>query len=162
ARERIAEVVVARLQKTGQVVEHALSLDRLLPKGRYAAIDDEYRGTYIAQRPEGWEKTFGHETYYGQDFIFKTDTGRVFVFALPYAMSAKEPIDQFRKAKSDESLYASLKTALHLIRHFELDLYENAVIPIALAHRHASISLVPGGRVLDLLTASALQSRASK
>lgn len=32
------------------------------------------------------------------------------------------------------------------------DLYENAVIPVALAHRHASISLAPGGKVLDLVT----------
>jgi hypothetical protein len=157
----LAEFLVIGLQKTGQVVEHALSLDRILPAGRYAAIGDEYRGTYIAQRPEGWEKTFGHETYYGQDFIFKTDTEKIFVFALPYPMASKEPIAEFRTAKAETRLYRGLSTALHLIRHFELDLYQNAVIPIALAHRHASISLVPGGRVLDLLTATALRPSGS-
>ena len=151
--------LVIGLQKTGQVVEHAMSLDRVLPASRYMAVSDDYRGTFIAQRPEGWEDTFGHETYYGQDFIFKTDTGRIFVFGLPYTMRSKEPISEFRDAKSNPSLYPTLDTALHLVRHFELDLYQNAVIPIALAHRHASISLVPGGRVLDLLTAAALQTR---
>jgi hypothetical protein len=150
---------VIGLQKTGQVVEHAMSLDRILPPGRFMAISDDYRGNFISQRPEGWEDTFGHETYYGQDFIFKTDTGRLFVFALPYPKRSKEQISEFRVEKSDAGRYPGLQTALHLIRHFELDLYQNAVIPIALAHRHASISLVPGGRVLDLLTAGALQSR---
>lgn len=46
--------------------------------------------------------------------------------------------------------------AFDVVREFEFDLYENSVIPIALAHRHASISLVPGGKVLDLVTRVAL------
>ena len=157
--KRLPEFLIIGLQKSGQVVEHARSLERLLPAGKYAAISDEYRGNYIAQRPEGWEKTFGHETYYGQDFIFRTDTGQIFVFALPYPMRSKEPIGEFRETKANSDMYTCLRTALHLIRHFELDLYQNAVIPIALAHRHASISLVPGGRVLDLLTATAIKLR---
>jgi hypothetical protein len=37
-----------------------------------------------------------------------------------------------------------------------MDLYDNALVPVALAHRHASISLVPGGKVLDLLVRSGL------
>ncbi|MDV2944770.1 hypothetical protein, partial [Acinetobacter baumannii] len=49
-----------------------------------------------------------------------------------------------------------LGRAMNLISYFELELYENAIIPIALAHRHASISLVPGGRVLDLLSKNGL------
>jgi hypothetical protein len=50
-------------------------------------------------------------------------------------------------------------SALALIKHFELDLYENSVVPIALAHRYMAISLKPGGRVLDLLTRKALQGK---
>ena len=50
-----------------------------------------------------------------------------------------------------------LGRAMNLISHFELELYENAIIPIALAHRHASISLVPGGKVLDLLSKNGLK-----
>jgi hypothetical protein len=34
---------------------------------------------------------------------------------------------------------------------FEVDLYDNAHVPVALAHRHASTSHVLGGNVLDLL-----------
>jgi hypothetical protein len=48
--------------------------------------------------------------------------------------------------------YENLAKAINLINHFESDLYRNAVVPIALAHRYTAISLKPGGQVLDLLT----------
>jgi hypothetical protein len=53
--------------------------------------------------------------------------------------------------------YGSLiERSCDLIRHFELDLYESAIVPVALAHRHASISIVPGGKVLDIITKAGL------
>jgi hypothetical protein len=42
-----------------------------------------------------------------------------------------------------------------------MDLYDNALVPVALANRHASISLVPGGKVLDLLVRSGLADGSS-
>jgi hypothetical protein len=39
-----------------------------------------------------------------------------------------------------------------IIIYFEFDLYQNAIVPVALAHRHASISFVPGGKVLKFVT----------
>jgi hypothetical protein len=46
--------------------------------------------------------------------------------------------------------------AFELVRTLESDLYQNALIPVILAHEYASISLVPGGKVLDLATARAV------
>lgn len=46
-----------------------------------------------------------------------------------------------------------------LISHFETDLYKNAVVPIALAHRYTAISLAPGGHVLDILTKQSLHRK---
>lgn len=43
-----------------------------------------------------------------------------------------------------------------MINLLESDLYENAVVPIALAHHYTAISLEPGGKVLDLLTKRAM------
>lgn len=45
---------------------------------------------------------------------------------------------------------------LKLINEFECDLYEGAVVPVALARKHTVISLKPGSQVLDLLTKSKL------
>lgn len=153
-----SQLVVIGLQKTGQVVDHVSLITRFLSDNRIYAIDDDYRYKYILSRdPSG--NGFGDETYYGQDFIYKTRTGREFVFALPYPFATKALTSEaFHVVKADIGRYADLPRALTLIDHFECDLYENAVVPIALAHRYTAISLVPGGRALDILTRAALTS----
>lgn len=146
------------LQKTGQVVDYVTFIDRFIPNNRLMAVDDDFRYQHIFASREPARAGFGYETYFGQDFIYKTPSGRVFVFALPYPFATKrEPTPkQFIQAKTELHRYPELATALALIRHFESDLYENAVIPVALAHRYTAISLVPGGKVLDLLTKQAM------
>jgi hypothetical protein len=149
---KLDPLLVIGLQKTGQVMDHARLLGRFLPPGVLRIIDDEYRNTYIRGSDSATDN-FGHETYYGQDFLFKTERGRIFNFALPYPFPDKDGIKKdFAQKKVDIRRYGSLiERACDLIRHFELDLYDNAIVPVALAHRHASISLMPGGKVLDLL-----------
>ncbi|ATD08280.1 DNA double-strand break repair nuclease NurA [Pseudoalteromonas piscicida] len=160
--------LIIGIQKTGPAVEHAKALCPYIPMGAFRVIDDEYRHKYIAARSET-SANFGHETYYGQDFIFKTRSGKVFVFGLVYPFAKKVPSHiegeeatsnskaRFSEEKVEVERYREqLKLAMSLITHFELELYENAIVPIALAHRHASISLVPGGRVLEILSKKGL------
>lgn len=161
---RLAEMglqpmLVLGLQKTGGVMDHALLLERFLPDGVLRVIDDDYRNVYITGG-DSPAANFGNETYYGQDFLFKTEAGRVFNFAIPYPFEDKTfggGGKAFGKAKVELARYGTLvERACDLIRHFEMDLYDNSLVPVALAHRHASISLVPGGKVLDLLVRSGL------
>jgi hypothetical protein len=63
----------------------------------------------------------------------------------------------FISLKTDLNRYKNLAATLELIRHFETDLYANAVIHIALAHRYTAISAVPGGKVLDVLSKKEFQ-----
>jgi hypothetical protein len=151
-------LTVIGLQKTGQVVDHVNLIDRYIPTNRLLVIDDDYRYKFILSGREASGNGFGFETYYGQDFIYKTQNGRTFVFALPYPYASKDtPGVNFIKEKIKFSNYLQLPQALRLISYLESDLFENAVVPIALAHRFTAISFVPGGRVLDLLTRNALQ-----
>lgn len=146
------------LQKEGQVTEHARSLAPYLRPGTFNVISDEYRATYISGiQPQN--DNFGHKTYYGQDFIYKTDAGQIFDVCLAYPISDKKDRSSFGKRKSDVALYEPwLARAFALIRHLEFDLCESAVVPVALAHRHASISLKPGGAMLEVLTKKHLSS----
>lgn len=154
-------MLVLGLQKTGGVMDHALLLERFLPDGVLRVIDDDYRNQFITGG-DSPAANFGNETYYGQDFLFKTESGRIFNFAIPYPFEDKTVGGggrAFSEAKVQLSRYGSLvERACDLIRHFEMDLYDNSLVPVALAHRHASISLVPGGKVLDLLVRSGLAS----
>ncbi len=151
-------LLVIGIQKSGQVVEHVNLIDKYIPPNRIFALNDEYRYKYILFDREPSEKGFGSQTYYGQDFIYKTASEKTFVFGLPYPFKSKVR-HGFSAISSRIEAYPELHRALRLISHFETDLYKNAVVPIALAHRYTAISLVPGGRVLDILTRQSLQRK---
>lgn len=153
-------ILMIGLQKTGQVADYASLIDRYVAPNRLFAIDDEYRYRYILGGRDVAGNGFGFETYYGQDFIFKTPSGRTFILALPYPFAKKDKDSNgFRRAKTELGRYVNLPRALALVKHFESDLYENAVVPIALAHRYTAISLEPGGKALDILTRKVLQGQ---
>lgn len=146
------EILMVGIQKTGQVVEHFSLLEKYVKNRSIMAVDDDYRYQYIFGNREPSKNGFGAETYYGQDFLLKTTSGRFFVFALPYPFLEKSSSDYFQHKKIEPDRYLNLKRAIRLIEHFESDLFQNAVVPVALAHRYTSISLAPGAQVLDLLT----------
>lgn len=157
---KLEPLLVMGLQKTGEVMDHANLISRFLPPGAFRVLDDNYRNEYI-KGSEAPAANFGNETYYGQDFLFKTERGRMFNFAIPYMTRSKEAGEgsgeRFAEQKIKIESYGSLVVrACDFIRHFELDLYESAIVPVALAHRHASISIVPGGKVLDIITKAGL------
>lgn len=164
--ERLSELkleplLVLGLQKTGEVMDHANLLNKFLPNGVIRILDDDYRNKYI-KGSDSPATNFGNETYYGQDFLFKTERGRIFNFAVPYPFASKgRSADKkaFASAKANMASYGSMpERACDLIRHFELDLYDSAIVPVALAHRHASISIVPGGKVLDIIAKTGLEA----
>lgn len=156
---QLEPLLLLGLQKTGEVMDHANLISRFLPSGVLRVLDDDYRNRYIKGN-DAPATNFGNETYYGQDFLFKTESNRIFNFAIPYPFQGKSAAGseaQFSKCKVELLRYGTLiERACDLIRHFEMDLYESAIVPIALAHRHASISIVPGGKVLDIITKTGL------
>ncbi|MGD2158343.1 MAG: DNA double-strand break repair nuclease NurA, partial [Anaerolineales bacterium] len=159
ARKSQPPMVIIGLQKTGQIQDHLELIERFIPENRLFAINDDYRYKYILSGREPSSNGFGFETYYGQDFIYKTPSGRTFVLGLPYPFSSKDtPGIDFPKEKIKWEHYPQLGLTLRLINHLESDLYKNAVVPIALAHRYTAISLQPGGHVLDLITRRSLNS----
>lgn len=159
AQLRLPPVLIIGLQKTGQVVDHLNLIDRFIPNNRLYSIDDDYRYRWILSGRDPAANGFGSEDYYGHDFIFKTRTGKIFTFGLPYPFPTKVvPGSNFIRAKTEIDRYPNLGRALKLIETFETELYRNSIIPIALAHKFTAISLVPGGQVLDILTRRSLEN----
>lgn len=160
-KEGLPDITILGLQKTGQLADYFGVIDKYVPNNTTFAVNDEYRYNYIIASREPSRTGFGDETYYGQDFLLKTSSGRRFVVALPYPFSAKRDLKDgnFHKLKTDWDRYPNLSRALELIRTFETDLYANAVIPVALAHRYTAISAMPGGKVLDILSKDAFSRK---
>ena len=65
----------------------------------------------------------------------------------------------FQQRKIEVGKYKKIAQALAVICELEADLYENSVAPLVLAHKHTSISLRPGGKVLDILTTDAFKQK---
>jgi hypothetical protein len=150
----LPEITMIGLQKTGQLADYFQLIGKHIPRGTVFPVDDEYRYQYVVASREPSKSGFGDETYYGQDFLYKTQSGKRFVVGSPYpfARKGKLPEGNFHDLKTDINRYPTLARTLELIRNFETDLYENAVIPVALAHRYTAISAMPGGKVLDILS----------
>lgn len=151
------DILFIGIQKTGQIVEFVKTINNYLDDNTIFLIDDDFRYKYITFSKSQSKNGFGFETYYGQDFIYKTKTSRNFIFSLPFPFNNKN--ENFNKNKIDLKKYKNLNRAVKLIDSFECDLFENSVIPVALAHRYTAISLKPGSKVLDLLTEEELNSK---
>lgn len=139
------DIMIIGLQKSGYVHDYFRLIDKYIKNNTIYCLEDDFRYKYILFDSKSVGKSFGDETYYGQDFLYKSNTGRTFVFDIPYNYYNQQ--DKFNIKN-----YENLDIYLNIIKDFECDLYENAVVPIALAHKYTAISLEPGGKVLDLLS----------
>ena len=154
----MSPLMVIGLQKSGKLYDYIhLIGDSIRPNSIYC-VTDEFRNSYVDFNKTPSGTTYGNETYYGQDFLLKTTSGKLFVFNAPYPFPNKDNIMVFKKEKANIEHYSNIGAYARLIEDFESDLYESAVVPIALAQKYTAISLQPGGKVLDILAQGAVIS----
>lgn len=145
-------MLIIGLVKNGAVVDYFRLIESNIPCGTVYCLTDEIRNKYVNFNRKASSSTFGSETYYGQDFIYKSQSGKLFVFNLPYPFEGKENVKTFIVEKSSINNYINLDRCIALIEEFESDLYSGSVVPVALAQKHTIINLKPGNQILDLLT----------
>ncbi len=114
--------IILGLQKDGAVMEHARSIEPYLPENSFRIIDDGYRNSHIAPVNNA---NFGSETYFGQDFLFKSRNGRIFDIALPYPFPSKSGTAEFSKKEAIVGNYAGVvREALDIVQPVgNLDLF---------------------------------------
>jgi len=142
--------IIMGLIKTGRVVEHFASIKNMMPDKVLIPIQDQYRYTFINEQDDSDNKNFGVETYYGQDFLLKTAPNRQFAINILYPFPNKK--GNFHNLKTELRSYSNIESVVKIVMTFETDMFENGLTPIILAHKHASISLKPGGKMLDILS----------
>ena len=150
-------LMVVGLQKSGKLYDYIHLIGASIPPDSIYCVTDDFRNRYVDFNKTPSSTTYGNETYYGQDFLLKTKSGKLFVFTVPYPYPNKDNIATFKQEKSNIERYLNIGAYARLIEDFESDLYESAVVPIALAQKYTAISLQPGGKVLDILAQSAVQ-----
>lgn len=147
-----SDIMMVGIQKSGAVNDYLNLIKDHINKGEVYCLSDEVRNKYVTFNKNAASDTFGKETYFGQDFLYKNKKGNVFVFNVPYPFAEKLKEQNFKYEKSNIANYKNIKIYTDLLDEFDCDLYENALIPTVLAHKYTAISLAPGSKVLDLLS----------
>jgi hypothetical protein len=134
------------LEKSGAFVEHARAIEDQLTPFAALALDSEYIYKYIVPG-DPMTGAFGANTYYGAKVIFAGGSGDLYVGTVPTGDAVLVP--------RLKDLYngADVLRATVLLR---CSMYDNALIPVALANKLVSLADVPSAEILKKFVTKAL------
>lgn len=158
--KRKRPLCIIGLVNNGNIYNFVDMIKNNLNNSNIMCVTDSFRDKYIDFNRVASSTTFGAETYYGQDFIYKSKKGKTFVFNLPYPFPNKNNKEVFKSEKSKIDYYNTiLPYVIKVIDEFDCDLSEGKIVPVVLSEKYTAISLKPGATVLDLLTKTNIESR---
>jgi hypothetical protein len=136
--------LVLGVEKTGEFVEHARDLGELLEPGHLMSLPLDYIQRYISFK----NSNYGEGTYFGRKFIYRTTDERTIVFSVPPLASTG--VLPYGSGPLDLGDYPTLGPTCRLLDRIGTRLHDDALIPVALAHRWAAYPLRTAGTVLRL------------
>ncbi|MEV6867050.1 hypothetical protein AB0M44_39415 [Streptosporangium subroseum] len=154
---RVGLPVIIGLEKSGTIAEHAGHIRKYIPPGTLMCLPDWYIRDHIQHRTG--IRSYGYDTDYGRRFIYRAVDGRVLVFSTP-PLPEGEPTDDADSVNPNR--YPTLSASIKLLDKIGTLLYQDAVIPVALAHNFAALPLGTGSQVLTNLTQDVLGLRRTK
>ena len=144
------------LEKSGPFVDHAqeICLPRqekaLLENGQYLILSNNYIYKYII--PGDAERMhYGSTSYYSGKVIFHSSDNQIFVVSVPIA--TKDIIKAPQK-----SLYKNLDEILINIQKLKCDMYDDAIVPIALVNKLVSLANHPSKVLLEKFASKSVSS----
>lgn len=144
------DLYLVGLEKSGAFVDHAGEISKALGDmagGRVMALTDEYIYRYIVPGKVDVANPYGTNTYYGTKVVFKAPDGRVYVLSVPTA--APDP-------KPTLAGLRNLPAILTNVAKLRCDMYDNGLLPIALANKLISLADHPSSKILEKFAKAAL------
>ena len=108
--------------------------------GTALILNNDYIYRYIIPNTGDPSSAYGRTTYYGNKLIFKTTTGAMYVITLPTADEITDPT---------EKDFHNLHSTLANIEKLRCDMYDNSLIPVALANKLVSLANHPNFKILQ-------------
>lgn len=139
---------LAGLEKSGAFVEHASAIQDRMKPGSFMVIGNTYIRRYIIPGEAG--ATYGENTYYGQKVLFRAPGGEMYVATVPARTYTADP---------KPADIPHLEEILALIAELRCSMYDNSLIPVALANKLVSLSDFPSQRILRTFAKSELNTR---
>ena len=126
------------LEKSGPFVEHAIAIEDKLEPGDLLVLTNDYIYRYV-QPGDPKSQSFGRNTYYGAKVIFKGTASDTYVATIPTGDHLDRPTlsDLFNGA-----------AILRVLSRLRCSMYDNSLLPIALANRLVSLADVPSAEIL--------------
>ncbi len=138
--EELTLLNIAGLEKSGSFVEHATQIaDRMKP-GTVLVLTNEYIYRYIVPGDPNSADPYGKNTYWGGKLIFKATDGNVYV--------ASVPTGDFKPTPAYDDFF-NLTEILAVLGTLRCSMYDNALIPVALANKLVSLSEFPSSKILE-------------
>lgn len=130
------------VETSGPFVDHARQIKDKLNPGQIFLLNNEHIYTYIKPGNQS-EQHYGSTSYYSGKFIYKSFDERVYVLTLPvenHNIYYNQP--ELTDLKNVEEILMN-------IDKLRCDIYENALIPIAIAHKLISLTNHPSSDILE-------------
>lgn len=141
------------LEKSGPFVEHAREIS-LSPKGspflvngKYMLLSNSYIYKYIVPG-DASRMHYGSFSYYSGKVIFHSQDGQILVLTVP--LPTKDSI--LKPHKED---YMNLDVVLINMQKLKCDMYDDSIVPVALANKLVSLANHPSKALLEKFVASA-------
>lgn len=136
-----ARPVIVGVAKGGHFAQHGKRIREKMERNSVLSMDSDYIYDYVATSRSSGQQ-FGKKTYYGKNFIFRSNSGRVFAMTVPRETNSDGRI------LHEPAAYPTLRRTTQLLSQVETALYEDSLIPVALANQYASIPVKTGSKTL--------------
>jgi len=130
---------MAGLEKSGAFVEHAAEVATAMKDGSLLILDNDYIYKYIIPGKADPASAYGRTTYYGAKVIFKSRHAGVHVVTVP----TTEP-----RVKPTKKDLRNIDAILTNIEKLRCDMYDDALIPVALVNKLVSLANHPSSKIL--------------
>jgi hypothetical protein len=132
---------IVGVENTGAFVDHAKQIKNKLNPGQVLLLNNDHIYNYII--PGKSNNTYASTSYYSGKFIYKSTDERLYVLTIP--------VEDHNKYYAVPELtdLKNIHEILLNIDKLKCDIYENALIPVALANKLISLTNHPSSEILE-------------
>lgn len=150
------ELKMVGIEKSGPFVDHALEIcntrsdNPVLKRNTFFLLSNDYIYKYIIPG-DSTKMHYGSTSYYSGKVIFHSADGQVIILSVPtpHKNTILNPaIDK----------YKNLEVILHNVQKLRCAMYDNAIVPIALANKLISLANHPSKVLLEKFAKNTMQS----
>jgi hypothetical protein len=134
------DLYYAGLEKSGPFVEHAAEITSLLDPSTALLLDDEHIYKYVMPGKPDKDNPYGRSTYYSHKIVFRTAREQMHVVSIPTPEA---------NWKLPKGAYPNLDIILTNVAKLKCDMYDGALLPIALVNKLVSLADHPSSRILQ-------------